>query len=1025
MRLETNGMVLGMWKSRNGWLLAALSVAALLATAAFGAATSSASPDLTSFTTAVSSTDAGAHADVSADFAFDLGVAPDSTFVRSINISLPPGVMGNPNAAAQCPLSVVGDAGTDPRVLIRNCPVDSQVGVARVEVQDSGSSGFDGAIYNVQTSADEPGRIVLAIPVAPLIFASVTSRTTTDFGLVNVTPEVDTQAPLTRVQLTLWGVPKAHERAGIPDCAIQACTGHDVTPPVPPDPVGQEAFMTNPTVCDGPKTTTLDVTFRSDPTKVFTSTSDQPTPTNCDAVPFDPSIDAQPTSTKADDATGLNVKLSVPQTTDPTVLGSSHLRKAEVTLPEGTTINPSAGDGLQGCTDAQFGFGSNDDATCPDASKVGTVDFDVPILPGHLTGDVYLGTPLSTDPQSGKMFRLFQYAKGYGLTIKIPGYAKADPVTGQLTATFGDLKTLYGEVPDGMLDGLPQVPFSDFTLKFKGGDRSLLATPRTGGTKTTTAKLTSWSGKEVTVTSSFDVTADGAGTPVANPLPAAPSFTAGTVDSLAGAFSPFTMTIKRDDGQQPLSKISIGLPPGLLGMVGSVPLCAAPEAAAGTCGEASRVGSTTVSAGAGAHPYTLPGNVYLAGPYKGAPFSLSIVVHAVAGPYDLGLVVVRAPIFVDAAKATLWVPADPLPTILDGIPLRIRSVNVTLDRSSFTFNPTSCDPMQVAAVFEGEQGGKSLASSRFQAHDCARLPFAPKMTARTKGTVKFKQGAELHVSVTQQPGEAAIKSVAVLLPKQLPSRLIPTINNACRITVFTQDYKQCPTDSYIGTATAKTPVFDQPLTGPVYIVARDNDVPQLTAKLFGQGIATGVNLDLNADIIIDAGGGRSKATFNMVPDVPISTFNIDLPSGPHSILDAPSDDLCRGPMSMDVTEIAQSGKRVDTKVPIPASGCPTFAKVKITRGPRKDGAYVKVSVKAPTAGTFTVSGKGLWASRRTVVRKGGFVVRARLTTSALAAVRKHPVTFAVKVAFQPGNAPKASTATARGTVRAPAATKRR
>jgi hypothetical protein len=478
----------------------------------------------------------------------------------------------------------------------------------------------------------------------------------------------------------------------------------------------------------------------------------------------------------------------------------------------------------------------------------------------------------------------------------------------------------------------------------------------------------------------------------------------------AGQDSPFALTFGRADLEQPLKNITVDLPPGLLGRIGSVPLCAEAKAAAGTCGAESRLGSVTTAAGPGSNPYRLPGSVYITGPYKGGPFGLSIVVPAVAGPFDLGTVVVRASISVDRATAALHVVSDDLPTILEGVPLQVRSVEMNLDRPGFMFNPTNCSRMPIAAVIGGAGGGRATVTSPFQAVNCAALPFAPVMSAKTNGTLTFKQGAALKVHLAARPGDANIKSVAVRLPKELPSRLIPTINNACLIKQFEKDYRACPGDSYIGTVTAVTPVLNKPLVGPAYIVAVPGDVPLLELKLFGQGDAAGVEVDLAGTVIIDSGGGRTKATFSTVPDVPISSFDLDLPAGPHSMLDAPSNDLCKGPITMDVNIVGQNGKRQDSTRPITVSDCPPIGGVKIVKATATRGG-VQLRVLAPDAGRIAVRGNGLWEVSRRVERKLTYTVKVPLSAAGKRALaRTGRLKTRPIVSFKPSNAPKTSSA---------------
>lgn len=380
---------------------------------------------------------------------------------------------------------------------------------------------------------------------------------------------------------------------------------------------------------------------------------------------------------------GYTVDLSVPQSDDPDGLATADVRSATVALPVGTAISAPAASGLAACSDAQVDVGSAAVEECPDASKIGAVRIDTPLLDQPLTGSLYLGTQLSQDPESGKMYRMFLVAAGSGVRIKLEGNIRADAQTGQLTTTFADN---------------PQLPFSKLSLTFDDGDRAPLVNPPACGEYATTGSLSSWAGQSEPISSSFVIDQ---GCPSGR---FAPTFIAGTTNPFAGAFSPFTMTAERTDADQQLSNLKLDLPSGLLGALGSVPLCPEPQAAAGTCGPDSRVGSTTVSVGSGGAPYSLPGTVSLAGPYKGAPFSLSVAVQAKAGPFDLGLVVVRAALFVDANNARATAVSDTFPTIVGGVPIKYRMINIALDRPGFIFNATDCAPATISGTFASVGG---------------------------------------------------------------------------------------------------------------------------------------------------------------------------------------------------------------------------------------------------------------------------------------------------------------------------------
>lgn len=871
-------------------------------------------------------TDAGAHRDVCAKIKIG-GEQVAADFARTLRIDLPAGLIGDPNAVeAKCSPSVLGP---NPQSAILRCPGRSQVGTAIVNFTGTSSGTFQGAIYLVESGLTQPARLVVAFQnVVPLVGVTVEARTESDFGIATVTPEVSTSGRVLDLELFLWGVPNANQRGHVPIGGLGALVFGDplagsdeyspVIPPAPPEE--QRAFMTNPTVCDEPKLTTLTLTFYQRPFGPHVATSEDPTPTNCHLVPFEPSFDLQPTSRRADDATGLEVDLGLSQTTNPSVLGTSHLRRAEVTLPEGTSFNPSAGDGLAGCTDEQFGLKTRAPARCPDASKIGTVNFEVPLLEGPLQGSVYLGQPLSTDPQSGQMFRLFQVAEGFGLNVKIAGYAKADPVTGRITAVFGDADA-DDQVDPG--EGLPQVPFSNVHMVFTGGSRGVLATPSDCGAKTTTATLTPWAadlgdlrGRDVTIESTFVVSQDGNGAACPATWPFTPSLVAGMLSSRGGEHSTFSFTLSRQDREQRLSGLTADLPAGLLAKVKDVPLCTNEQANANACPESSRVGTVTAGAGAGA-PLFLPGKAYLTEAYKGAAYGLSVAVPAVAGPFDLGVVVVRQAVHVDPVSAQVKVVSDPLPTIWHGIPLRLRTVGVDVDRPTFTLNATSCQPKQVKAAVTSTSGARADLASHYQATGCRDLRFRPRMALRLRGRKQTRPNGHpgLQAVVTQPAGQANIGAVKVVLPLSLA--LDP--DNAQALCEFEDGLRvQCPPGSIIGRAKAESPLLNRPLEGPVYFVKN----VRIDSKT-GRKIRTlpSLLIPLRGEIAVDLRGtssvrrGKLVNTFAAVPDASVSRFELSLEGGKRGIIVVTGKrSVCRGVQVADVEMAGHNGRRRDASV---------------------------------------------------------------------------------------------------------------
>jgi hypothetical protein len=628
----------------------------------------------------------------------------------------------------------------------------------------------------------------------------------------------------------------------------------------------------------------------------------------CERLGFDPAISVVSRSRVAGAPAGVDVDLSVPQSSDPDGLATANLRKAVVVLPVGMAVSPSSAAALGSCSPAEVGLGTNVAPSCPDSSKIGTVEVDTPLIDAPLHGDIILAK--QNDNPFGSLLALYIVAKGPGFYLKLPGRVVADPVTGQLTTTF---------------DNNPQLPFSDLKLSFNSGPQAPLSNPRVCGVYHTVSELTSWaSDVPVTLDSRMvideDCDAGGRFEPV---------MSAGVVSPAAGVSSPFTFTLSRPDGEQDLSGLSLSLPAGLLGHVGSVPLCAEAQAAAGTCPAASQVGSVVAAAGAGPEPSYLPQAgraataVYLAGPYRGAPFSLTIVVPAQVGPFDLGTVVLRAAIFIDPHDAHVTVVSDPFPTILQGIPLDTQKLSLVLDRPGFMVTPTSCNPLQIAAHVTSTQGAAVDLANRFQLGGCSDLPFKPVFSASTTAKTSRANGASLDAKIViGEHGEANAHVVSVALPKQLPSRLT-TIQKACLAATFATNPAACPAESLVGSASSKTEVLADPLSGPAYLVSHGGAAfPDLVVVLQGDG----VRFDLVGAINISS-KGITSTKFSNAPDAPIDTFELKLPQGPHSILTS-NGSLCAKPLVMPTTLTAYNGKQITQSTKIKVSGCPKAKKAK-------------------------------------------------------------------------------------------------
>jgi len=822
--------------------------------------------------------------------------------VKDVVVDLPLGFAGSALSTPMCPLAQLGGlAGAQG---IGRCPPDTGLG----HVQTGGGlTSVNGPLYNMVPErgvAAEFG-FVDTLRGTHIIEARVVS-TPAGYVLRAMSSEIP-QILLRSIVVNLYGNPAERDGSG--------------NVPV--------AEFTEPSDCSGePLVTTIHMDswqepgrYNADGTPDFSDPSwkearaQAPPVTGCDQLRFEPSLGAQPETSVADTPSGLGVELRVPQSEVPGTLATPPLKKAVVTLPAGLSINPSAAGGLAACSLAQIGMSASGEPnasqpSCPEASKIGTIEVTTPAVATVLQGSIYLAS------QNENPFHAL--LAGYividdpttGVLVKVPGRIDPDPSTGQLTVT---------------VDQIPQFQVSDLKIHIFGGPRGPLTTPQGCGTYTTSSQLTPWSapdsGPPATPSDSFQITSG-------CPGGFNPSFTAGTTNNQAGSFSPFTATFSRTDQDQNLAGVTVTTPPGLLGVLKGVERCPEPQASLGTCGPNSLIGHTTVGAGSGPDPFYVQGSqdqVFFTGPYKGAPFGLSVVVPAVAGPFNLGNVVVRAAINIDPHTAQITVVSDPLPTILDGIPLDVRTVNIAIDRQGFIFNPTNCEPLAVNGVLTSTQGATAGVSSHFQAANCAALAFHPSFTVSTKAKSSKQNGASLTAKVTSGPGQANIGKVSVTLPKQLPSRLT-TIQQACPEATFAANPASCPAGSDIGIATTTTPILATSATGPAYLVSHGGAAFPNLVMIFQD---EGVKIELIGSISIKK--GVTSSAFNDVPDVPITSFELTLPQGPHSALttNLPAKlkgNLCGQSLVMPTTLTGQNGAQIKQSTKIAVTGCPKTKK---------------------------------------------------------------------------------------------------
>ena len=817
---------------------------------------------------------------------------------KSIEVDLPVGLVGNAQVVRQCSRSVFDEGinnGGAPE-----CPPDSQVGTEQF------GFGFPNfvltmPVYNLTHPKNVPAEFGFGfLHHHAIIDAGL--RTGDGYGLKVNLGNIE-KVGFVSDTLTIWGEPAdpSHDPDRCSSDSESTCGKTTSLPRLP--------FLTLPTSCGLPLSQTLKLDFwqspTADPQEYTTNATDNHSNplmlTGCERLEFNPSVSVRPSVSRADAPTALNVDVHVPQNETPEGLSESNLNDASVTFPAGLSVNPSAADGLVGCSPEEIGLNDGNVPSCPDGSKIGAVTIETPLLAFPLRGSVFVAEQ-GNNP-FGSLLAVYVVAEAQnGLIVKVPGHIIVNESTGQLTTVF---------------DENPPLPFTDLHLELFGGPRAALVTPASCGTFVSTADFLGYDGALASFTDPFSITtACGGGF--------APSFAAGMVGTAqAGAFAPFSLRFARSDEDQLLGGIQVHTPPGLLGALSSVPLCEEPQAALGTCGPQSLIGHTTVGVGAGEEPYYIrAGQVFLTGPYKGAPFGLSIAVPAIAGPFNLGTVVVRASISVDPHTSQLTITSDPLPQIVQGIPILLRSVEVTIDRPNFMFNPTNCDPFAISAVLTGSLGGSAAASSPFQAANCAGLAFQPKFHVSTSGHTSKVNGASLDVKLTFPAGfgsEANTSRVKVALPRQLPSRLT-TLQQACPDTTFNQNPGLCPAGSVVGIARASTPILPVALAGPAYFVSHGGaKFPELIVVLQGDG----VRVDLAGETFISK-AGVTTSTFASVPDVPVSSFELYLPEGPHSAV-AANGNLCTTKLAMPTAFVAQNGAVIRESTKIAVTGCTSKA----------------------------------------------------------------------------------------------------
>jgi hypothetical protein len=910
--------------------------------------------------------------------------------LRSVLVDLPPGFAGDPFATGRCTRQEF--EGFQP-----NCPNDSQIGIIKAHLPEIPALAT-GALYDLVPPpgvAAQLGFSVAGLNALPEV--SVLSENPFSSGRYGLhVANYGLPLEATSIEVIVWGTPadSGHDGSrGFEAAEGKPGKGHAYEGP-------HEAFLTLPAECSEPIRTTVEVDSKLDPGNYVKAEAESldgggtPTaPLGCSAVPFSPKVSASTTSRAASAPSGLDFELGLPNEglTNPDGIAETEPEKVEVELPQGVTANPSAAAGLTACSEEQFERASLADPGCPVSSRLGTLLARSPLIEEPVEGSIYLATPLHNHFGNLVSLYIVAAARERGVLIKQAGRVDINQTTGQLTTTF---------------DGLPPLPYSSFQLDLREGPRAPLTTPLGCGTYKANARLYPFSEPGTATVRTVPLTInsgpEGGGCVGSEAqLPNSPSFEAGSQTPLAGIYSPFVLNLGRSDASQRLGAVDTTLPEGLLGKLAGVPFCSDAQIAAASarsgegqgaleqsspsCPESSQVGVVNITAGAGPDPYPVQGKAYLAGPYKNAPLSLAIVTPAIAGPFDLGAVVVRVALYIDPNTAQISAISDPLPTILDGIPLDIRSISLNMNRAGFTFNPTSCEPLSVTGQAISTLGQVTGLSDRFQVGGCQGLPFKPGMAISTQGKTSKANGASLTVKVSQKPGEADIHKVDLTLPTVLPARLT-TLQQACTEEQFNTNPAGCPPGSFIGRAKAITPILSVPLTGPAILVSHGGAAfPDVVFLL--QANERGADIRVDLDGKTDIKKGITYSRFETVPDAPITSFETNLPQGPHSVL-AATGNLCAGKLAIPTELTGQNGALVNQKIPVTVEGC--F--LSFTRTVKKQ--TVVLSVYAPGAGKLTASGRGLSTVTKTTKGQGK-------TTITLKQRKAGKLKTTIRVAFTP------------------------
>ena len=881
--------------------------------------------------------------------------------LKRLRVDVPPGLAADPQALPECSMT---------EFEANSCPADTKVGKTELEAHVLLTViNIPGTVYNLQKRPGLPLLFGINTGLEPLVDVHIFLEGHVSDAHEEVLAARGVPSGDYHEYFEIDNVPKEGEILGakVPIAVVKSKLLFEGR-------AGQGNFLTLPSICSGTTTSYLEVESYSG--EVSSTATHPPVGIEgCDKVPFAPTAEVTAKTSASDRPDGVTTLVKVSQKVHEEEINTADIKDAHVSFPEGMTLNPSAAHGLEACTPTQIAIGSAGPAHCPAGSKIGTVTIETDLPPGTLTGSAYLGNP-GGGPITGPPFTIYLDAESvYGVSVKLQGLVEANRSTGRLEASFKDN---------------PQLPFSELALTLNDGARAPLANPLICGNAPVEALFTPYTGQAQALSSKPFTT-----TGCSSPLPFALTQSTHGSNANAGAYTSYTFNLNREDGQQYLSRLTTVLPAGLLGAIPSVPLCGEPQAQEGRCPASSKIGEAKVNVGAGAEPYEFAGQVYLTGPYNGAPYGLSIPVPAAAGPFDLGsgacdCVVTRVAIGVDQYTGRA-IATSALPTIVKGVPLRLRSLSVAVTRPNFLFNPTNCGPLSTDSALTSTFNGLQNISSPFQVTGCGGLAFKPSLKATTSAKTSKLTGASLRVDLTQPGHEANIKSVFAQLPPQLPARLT-TLQKACPAATFAISPTACrPLGAEVGNATVVTPVLPSPLKGSAYLVSHGGAAfPDLDLVLEGDNLRVIVvgNTDIKK--------GITTSTFAAVPDVPVSSFDLNLPLGRNSALSA-NGNLCAVKLFMPTIITAQNGAQIKQNTRISAPGCGVKILSRRVRGGR-----LFVRIRTLSAGRVSLGGKHLKTVRRRLRKASTFTLETSLSAAGRRALgRRRELSVRARVVFTP------------------------